>query len=179
MGEWMYRSMFSWPRHYLELSGQLHATDALSPGEMAPGTRWIRRWVNPRTGLDDVEKRKISPLFGIELRSLGRSARRPSLQWICFLIFKVKVGSSRTWMIYQATRCHITEGSYLDTTVCINETLVYIRFFPRNSAQKWDRIFAKCSRKEQNCLSSKWGENWFRGMLAARQFRIFVFPSAV
>jgi hypothetical protein len=25
MGEWMYRSSFSWPRHYLEQSGQLHA----------------------------------------------------------------------------------------------------------------------------------------------------------
>jgi hypothetical protein len=33
MWEWMYRSTFSWPRHYLEVSGQLHATAALPPGK--------------------------------------------------------------------------------------------------------------------------------------------------
>jgi hypothetical protein len=31
MGEWMYRSTFSWPRHQLEVSGQLHAPAALPP----------------------------------------------------------------------------------------------------------------------------------------------------
>jgi hypothetical protein len=29
MGEWMYRSTFSWPRHLLEVNGQLHAPAAL------------------------------------------------------------------------------------------------------------------------------------------------------
>jgi hypothetical protein len=33
MGEWMYRSTFSWPRHYLEMSSQLHAPAALPPGK--------------------------------------------------------------------------------------------------------------------------------------------------
>jgi hypothetical protein len=46
MGEWMYRSTFSWPRHYLEVSGQLHAPAALFP-ENIPSypldrrARWI------------------------------------------------------------------------------------------------------------------------------------------
>jgi hypothetical protein len=31
--------------------------------------------MGPRTGLDDVEKRKISPLPGLELRLLDHSAR--------------------------------------------------------------------------------------------------------
>jgi hypothetical protein len=31
MGDWMYRSTFSWPRHSLEMSGQLHAPAALPP----------------------------------------------------------------------------------------------------------------------------------------------------
>jgi hypothetical protein len=31
MGKWMYNSMFSWPRNYLEVSVQLHALAALSP----------------------------------------------------------------------------------------------------------------------------------------------------
>jgi hypothetical protein len=36
MGEWMYRSTFSWPRHKLEVSGQLHAPAALPPGKQPP-----------------------------------------------------------------------------------------------------------------------------------------------
>jgi hypothetical protein len=35
--------------------------------------------VDPRAGLDDVEKRKFSILPGLELRSLGRPARKQSL----------------------------------------------------------------------------------------------------
>jgi hypothetical protein len=44
MGEWMYRPTFSWPRHYLEASGQLHAPAALPP-EKEP-----RHPVNRRVG---------------------------------------------------------------------------------------------------------------------------------
>jgi hypothetical protein len=35
--------------------------DCFTPGEWAPGTHWIGGWVNPRTGLDDVERRKSYP----------------------------------------------------------------------------------------------------------------------
>jgi hypothetical protein len=27
-----------------------------TPGEIAPGTHWIGGWMDPRAGLDDVEK---------------------------------------------------------------------------------------------------------------------------
>jgi hypothetical protein len=33
----------------------------LYPGERASGTPWIGGWVGPRTGLDDVERRKYVP----------------------------------------------------------------------------------------------------------------------
>jgi hypothetical protein len=42
-----------------------------TPGEGTPGTHWIGGWVDPRAGLDDVEK----TLPGLELRPLGRPAR--------------------------------------------------------------------------------------------------------
>jgi hypothetical protein len=29
------------------------------PGERVPGTHWTGEWVNPRVGLDDMEKKKI------------------------------------------------------------------------------------------------------------------------
>jgi hypothetical protein len=82
----MYRSMFSWPRHWLEVSSQLHAPAAL-PQEKdppPPDTHWIGSWVDPRTGLDDVEERKFLTLPGLELRSLGRPVRTQSLNRVCY-----------------------------------------------------------------------------------------------
>jgi hypothetical protein len=54
MGEWMYRFTFSWPRHYIEVSGQLHAPAVLLPLKEPPYP-WLGGWVDPRAGLDDVE----------------------------------------------------------------------------------------------------------------------------
>jgi hypothetical protein len=50
------------------------------PGESAPGTHWIGCWVDPRAGLDDLEKRKfLTTPPGLELRPLRRPARSQSL----------------------------------------------------------------------------------------------------
>jgi hypothetical protein len=43
--------------------------------ERAPGTHWIGGWVDPRAGLDNMEKWKFLPPPGLELRPLGRAAR--------------------------------------------------------------------------------------------------------
>jgi hypothetical protein len=51
----------------------------LYPGEEAPGTNWIGGWVDPRAGVDDMEKRKLLTLPGLELRPLSRPARSLSL----------------------------------------------------------------------------------------------------
>jgi hypothetical protein len=42
--------------------------------------------VAPRTGLDDVERRKILPLPGLEFRTLGLSARIQSLYRLRYLV---------------------------------------------------------------------------------------------
>jgi hypothetical protein len=63
----------------MEVSVQLHAPTALPPGREPPGTHWIGRWVDPRAGLDNVEKKKFLPLPGLELRPLGRPSRNQSL----------------------------------------------------------------------------------------------------
>jgi hypothetical protein len=52
--------------------------DRFTPGERATGTHWIGDWVDPRAGLDDVEKKKLLNLHGLELRPLGRPARSQS-----------------------------------------------------------------------------------------------------
>jgi hypothetical protein len=44
----MYRSTFSWPRHQLEVSGQLHAPAALPPGK-SPRYPFYRRLGGPQS----------------------------------------------------------------------------------------------------------------------------------
>jgi hypothetical protein len=39
---------------------------SFTPGERDYDTHWIGGWVDPRAGLDDVEKRKFLPLQGLE-----------------------------------------------------------------------------------------------------------------
>jgi hypothetical protein len=46
-----------------------------TPGERVPGTHWTKGWVDLRTGLHNVERRKKLPLPGLELRHLGLRAR--------------------------------------------------------------------------------------------------------
>jgi hypothetical protein len=50
-----------------------------TPVERAPITHSLGGWVDPRAGLDDVKKRKFLTAPGLELRSLGRTARSQSL----------------------------------------------------------------------------------------------------
>jgi hypothetical protein len=49
-------------------------------GERATGTHCTGGWVGLRAGLDDVERRKLLPLKGLELLPLGRQIRSQSLQ---------------------------------------------------------------------------------------------------
>jgi hypothetical protein len=48
------------------VSGQLHVPAVLPPGK-SPGTHFIGGCVDPRAGLDDMEKWKILTLPGLEL----------------------------------------------------------------------------------------------------------------
>jgi hypothetical protein len=44
--------------------------DRFTPGERVPCTHWIDGWLSPITDLDDMEKRKILSLPGIEPRAI-------------------------------------------------------------------------------------------------------------
>jgi hypothetical protein len=63
------------------LAGEWSASrpDRFTLWEKATGTHWIGGWVNPQTGLDNLEKRKCFTLPGLELRPLRRRARSQSL----------------------------------------------------------------------------------------------------
>jgi hypothetical protein len=49
------------------MNGQLHVLAVLPLGKEPPGIHWIGGWVDPRAGLDDVEKTKFFILLGLEL----------------------------------------------------------------------------------------------------------------
>jgi hypothetical protein len=48
-------------------------------GLFTPGTHCIGGWVDPRAGLDDMEKWKFLTLAELEIRPLGRPVRSQSL----------------------------------------------------------------------------------------------------
>jgi hypothetical protein len=50
-----------------------------TPGETAPGTHWIGGWVDPRAGLNDMEKMKFLTFSKLELQPLGCPALSQSL----------------------------------------------------------------------------------------------------
>jgi hypothetical protein len=49
---------------------------SFTPGERAPGTRWIGDWVDPRAGLDAVEKTKCLSLAGNRTPAVQSVVRR-------------------------------------------------------------------------------------------------------
>jgi hypothetical protein len=50
-----------------------------TPVETAPVTHWTGGWVEPRAGVDDMEKGIFLTLLRLEPRHLGRPARSQSL----------------------------------------------------------------------------------------------------
>jgi hypothetical protein len=62
-------------QHFLDLGNSWRWVVSFTP-RPGPGTHWIAGWMDPRAGLDDVEKRKFLPLQELQLRPLGRPARR-------------------------------------------------------------------------------------------------------
>jgi hypothetical protein len=64
--------------HFLDLAISWRSVSAsclgrITPGK-DPGTHWIGGCVDPRAGMDDVEKRKFLTLPGLKLRPLGRKS---------------------------------------------------------------------------------------------------------
>jgi hypothetical protein len=74
MGEWMYNPYFFTSAL---AGGEWSASrpGRFTPGKEPPGTHWVGGWVDPRAGLDGVEKRKFLTLLVLELRPLSRPAQ--------------------------------------------------------------------------------------------------------
>jgi hypothetical protein len=59
--------------HFLDLGTSWRGVVSFTPGERAPGTQWIRGWVNPEQIW--TTWRTFLTLPGLELRPLGHPAR--------------------------------------------------------------------------------------------------------
>jgi hypothetical protein len=91
MEDWTYRSTFSWPRHQLEVSGQLHAPAAL-PQWNNPRYSSDRRLSGPQHG-----GKKFLTLPGLELRPLSRLVCNKSLYRLRYSGRFVNKELERTW----------------------------------------------------------------------------------
>jgi hypothetical protein len=88
----MYRSIFFLTSALAGGEWSASRPDRFIPGVRAHGSHWIGGWVDPRVGMDDVEKRKFLTLPRLELRPLGRPVRSYSLYRLCY------PGSSRLYL---------------------------------------------------------------------------------
>jgi hypothetical protein len=138
MGEWVYRSTFSWPRHKLEVTGQLHASSAFLKGKEPPvPIGWEVGWT-PRASLDDLEKRKNSPPPRLELRPLGR-ARSQSLYRLCYpgsrkdSMQRIFIKKRLRWEVFVAK-----SGSQLGREI-LSRTFEKSQMMKRRRGSGWDK----------------------------------------
>jgi hypothetical protein len=83
----------------------------LYPLEGAPGTHWRGGWVDLRTGLDDVKKRKFLTLGGLELRPLGCPARSQSLYRLRYPgSYVLRIRSKYDWLRRRKAMTHLTHS---------------------------------------------------------------------
>jgi hypothetical protein len=67
------------------------------PGERVVDSHWTGGWLGPRTGLDDVERRKILHLPGFKLQPFSRRAHSKSLYRLRYpgsLVYYNRFGSA-------------------------------------------------------------------------------------
>jgi hypothetical protein len=137
----------------------------LYPRGNRPGTHWIWCCVGPRTGLDDVESRKILPLPGLELRPFGRAARGQSLYrlkiWRIFIIVRPLfwgrsgLGSNKSELEEQSVRSQVVSflwtqtierGALLSTSSCISWSHL------SNSSLQWSEVLLWAALQHKSSL---------------------------
>jgi hypothetical protein len=104
---------------------------SLTPAEGAPGTHWLGGWVGPRTGLDDLERRKILILRGLEPRPLVRPLHSQLLYQLHY------PSSSRN---IQCSFCRLiktSRASYRQTLISPANWRSFIRWSP-------DKLVSQC-----------------------------------
>jgi hypothetical protein len=79
-------------------------------GERTPGTQWIGGWVDSTAGLDDVEKRTLLTLPGLEIRALACPARSQSLYRLRYPGFEYGNNIMFNCFVYGKTEVALRKG---------------------------------------------------------------------
>jgi hypothetical protein len=95
--------------------------------ERAPSTHWIGGWVDARTGLDDVERRKPLLLRVLELRPFGYPARSRSLYRLFYHTINFHIETTNC--VKLTTDLHLVPrtrnvGLYLHSPICLHGVLL-------------------------------------------------------
>jgi hypothetical protein len=75
------------------------------PAETVSDIHWIKGWVGPKAGLDDMEKWKFLRPSGLEPRPLGRPARNQSL-------YRLSYPGSGTILVFAKTFIKILRNGF-------------------------------------------------------------------
>jgi hypothetical protein len=121
-----------------------------TPGERAPGTQWIGGWVDPRAGLDDLQKRKSLTLRGLELRPLGRPARSQSLYRLRYPGSRLK-GTSGKCDWFQAARHVVQREGFTNGKAAFRPVLVFFSYLNTTmNCITRSACLAPCRRREDH-----------------------------
>jgi hypothetical protein len=110
-------------------------------------SQFCQIWLDPRAGLDDVEKRKFLTLSGLELRSLGRPARSQSIYRLSYRGFHLICNLAETWRVVLETRTWRIWPSII--------TNLFNSFNRKNVCRCVNKIFLEYSSRMT--LDDKWG----------------------
>jgi hypothetical protein len=115
----------------------------LYPRERAPGTHFIGGWVDPRAGLDDMEKWKFLNLSGLELPPPGRPARSQSL-------YRLSYRGSQVVIICRRTSVAVS-GSASAVYIDIRAYYLYELLWDLRRAEPFTLLWYHRIRIPQNC----------------------------
>jgi hypothetical protein len=119
-------------------------------GVRAAGFHWVGGWVDPRSGLDDMEKWKFLSLPVLELRPLGRPARSQSLYRLsypgspCSQVLRI-IHPSNSKL---APQCRTTNNDKASPTVnsCFSSLISYYKSRLRNARRHSPLSYARSYR---------------------------------
>jgi hypothetical protein len=110
------------------VGGGASCPGCFTPGERALGTHWIRGWVGPETGLDDVEKIQLLTIPALDLRPLGSRTRSHLLYRLRYpgsLLFLVlRYSSSEVYILVARRHCFVLYGEMIANPTQCSHTAV-------------------------------------------------------
>jgi hypothetical protein len=146
----MYSSTFFLTKHLLEVTSR---SGSFTSGKRVSGTHWIGGWVDPRGGLDDLEKRKFLILPGLELRPLGRPLRSQSLyQWSPYICSTECTYKVRLFVSVEVNISWIFKDVPLNMAVNLNP--VYFHRLINEDSKNW--ISTVMQFPQINMQASSW-----------------------